>query len=185
MSGIDGRALREVLREQFAWRGDRSDDMPSADPTGWWREPSTLGQLGPALAALFVGERPTVVLGVEARGFLLGPLVALALGVGFVEVRKDRGQLTDSDAWVSRTAPPDYRDRQLLLGFPRRLVRSGDRALLVDDWVDTGGQALGVRRLVEAVGAEWVGVASVVDALIDSSLRRRLVVRSLLFERDL
>lgn len=152
---------------------------------GWWRDPETLRSLGAGLAALFADLRPTVVLSPESRGHILGPLVAIALGVGFVEVRKDPDQLTDSDAWVKRTAPPDYLDRQLRLGFPRRLVRPHDRVLMVDDWIETGGQATAVRALVDEVGADWLGAATVVDALDDSALRRRLTVRSLLTYRDL
>jgi adenine phosphoribosyltransferase len=183
-----GRAradMRDRLREAFRWLGDRTDAHQYADVTGWWRRPDLLPELGPALAGLFAGEQPSVVLGIESRGCLLGPLTALAFGAGFVEVRKDRGPSADSEPWVQRTTPPDYRDRQLRLGFPRSLVGSGDRVLLVDDWIDTGGQALGVRLLVEDVGATWLGVATVVDALYDAQLRRHLDVRALLRMREL
>lgn len=121
----------------------------------------------------------------EARGFLLGPLVAAAIGVGFVEVRKDPSPVSDSDRWLRRTPPPDYRDRQLTLGIRKDLVADGDRVSLVDDWIDTGGQALGARRLVEDTGATWLGVAVVVDALESNMVRRRLGVRSLIHHRDL
>jgi adenine phosphoribosyltransferase len=66
--------------------------------------------------------------------------------VGLVEVQKDPSPATDSDDWVTETTPPDYRDRHLSLGFPRRLVSPSDRVVLVYDWGDTGGQALGTRR---------------------------------------
>jgi adenine phosphoribosyltransferase len=176
---------RDRLLECFAWRGDRTDDSSYADVTGWWRTPAVLSDLGRLLGRLFADVSPTVVLGVEARGFILGPLVAVTLGVSFVEVRKDPEQFSDSDAWLRRTTPPDYRDRQLTLGFRRDLVHGSDRVLLVDDWIDTGGQALGVHRLVEAAGATWLGVATVVDALESNEVRRRLNVRSLLHMRDL
>lgn len=57
--------------------------------------------------------------------------------------------------------------------------------LLVDDWIDTGGQAMGARQLVRDVEAAWVGVAAVVDALEGNEVRRRLGVRSLFREREL
>jgi adenine phosphoribosyltransferase len=116
---------------------------------------------------------------------LLGPLVALSLGVGFVEVRKNRGPASDSDAWWQRTTPPDYHDRQLSLGFPKRLLKTSDRVLLVDEWVDTGGQALAANYLVQDAQATWLGLATVVDALKYSEVRRRLNVRSLFHIRDL
>ena len=58
-------------------------------------------------------------------------------------------------------------------------------ACFVDDWVDSGGQALGVQRLVERTGASWVGSAVIVDALTDHRVRRQLAVRALLHVRDL
>jgi adenine phosphoribosyltransferase len=152
---------------------------------GWWRRPDLLGHLGPALAQLFAGEQPTVVLGPESRGCLLGPLVALRFDVGFVEVRKDRVASSDSDLWLQRTTPPDYQDRHLTLGFRKSLVNGGDRVLFVDDWIETGGQADGVHLLVEDAGATWIGAATVVDALSSNKVRRHLNVRSLLHVREL
>ncbi|PPK71122.1 phosphoribosyltransferase family protein [Actinokineospora auranticolor] len=177
--------LRTRLRDRFAWRGDRTDDSVFADLTGWWRDPDLLRDLGPALAGLFADTEPTVVLGLQSRGFIIGPLVAAALGIGFVEVRKDPRQLSDSDAWYRCTTPPDYRDRQLHLGFPRRLVGPADRVLLVDDWIATGGQAAGAHSLVTAAGARWLGAAVIVDSLSDNQARRRLGVRSLLLDRHI
>lgn len=174
------RAVRDRLLACFAWRGDRTDDSWYADVTGWWRSPAVLRDLGPLLGGLFQDVRPTLVLGIESRGCLLGPLVAVALGAGFVEVRKDPARPVDSDAWLRRTTPPDYRDRQLTLGFRRALVTGSDQVLLVDDWIDTGGQALGVYRMIQEAEATWLGVATVVDALKSNEVRRRLNVRSAL-----
>ena len=177
--------LRAQLRSAFTWRGDRWDDSYLADVTGWWRDPKLLVQLGPALAELHRHREPTVILGLQSRGSLLGPLVAQSLGVGFVEVRKEPSPAADSDDWVEVTTPPDYRDRHLTLGFRRRLVVPEDRVLLVDDWIDTGGQALGTRALVTEVGASWIGVAVVVDALSDHAIRRDLSVKCLVHMREL
>jgi adenine phosphoribosyltransferase len=173
------------LRQAFAWRGDRPDEHVYADITGWWRDADLLRLLGPALADLFPEATPTVVLGPDSRGSLVGPLVALHLGVGFVEVRKNRTPAGDSDQWIRRLTPPDYRDRHLELGFRRGLVRSSDHVLLVDDWVDTGSQAATVRAMVDGTGATWAGFGCIVDALDDPRLRRDLRLRSLLHVRDL
>jgi adenine phosphoribosyltransferase len=177
--------IQDTLLRSFAWRGDRFDDTSYADMTGWWRNPAVLGSVGAALARLYREERPTVVVGPQSRGMLVGALTAVALRVGFVEVRKNPQPMSDSDALLRRTSAPDYSDRHKVLGFPRRLLRAGDRALMVDDWVATGATALTVRALVEDSGAEWIGVAAVVDALEDSGLRRRLPLRALLRERNL
>ena len=181
----EDRRLRADLRAAFRWRRDRTDDHDYADPTSWWADPNILIRLGPALATLFADPLPTVVLGLQSRGSLLGALVAVHLQVGLVEVRKDPHPSTDSDRWLMTRTPPDYRDRTLELGLRRAHLGAGDRALLVDDWVETGGQAIAVRALVQEAGAGWCGAAVVVDGLRDSRLRRDLQIRSLLHLRDL
>jgi adenine phosphoribosyltransferase len=177
--------VKSGLRDVFTWRGDRTDRHRYADVTGWWRRPELLGNLGRALAQLFADRPPTVVLGPQSSGCLLGPLVALHLHVGFVEVRKDRGPSGDSDAWLRRTTPPDYQDRHLSLGFRKRLITGGDRVLFVDDWIETGGQAHSAHLLTQDAEATWLGAATVVDALHSHQTRRHLNVRSLLHIREL
>jgi len=177
--------LRGQLRASFRWIGDRTDPDYRADVTGWWRDPEIVRQIGAALAGLFSDERPTVVLGTQSRGSLLGVLVAHHLGVGFAEVRKDPSRAADSDAWWEASTAPDYRDRHLRLGVRRSLLQSGDSVLFVDDWVDTGAQAVACRALVEMSGARWCGAAVIVDGLREAGLRRLLQVRALLNIRDL
>jgi adenine phosphoribosyltransferase len=184
MAPYEGRELAERLAGSFVWRTDRGEDHVTADLTGWWRDPRLLASLGPALAGLY-DTRPTVVLGPQSRGSLLGALVAAHLGAGLVEARKNPGRASDSDEWRRRTTPPDHRDRHVVFGFRGRLVRPRDRVLLVDDWAETGATATACRGLVADAGAEWVGAAVVVDALDDSRMRRDLPVRSLLHLRDL
>jgi adenine phosphoribosyltransferase len=186
MPGNDRKEIRERLRAAFAWRSDQTDGSQYADVTGFWRDAQLLRSLGPALAALFAASpSPTVVLGPDSRGSLVGPLVAVHLGVGFVEVRKNRGPLTDSDLWVRRTTPPDYRDRHLELGFRRDLVNAADRVLVVDDWIETGSQVRAIKQMIDTVDASWLGGACIVDALTDPRLRRDLHIRSLVHMRDL
>jgi adenine phosphoribosyltransferase len=164
--------LRERLRAGFAVPG-------GGDGSGLWRDPGLLGELGPALAGLHA-EQPTVVAGIQSLGMLLGPLVALHLGAGFVAIHKyaHAGEDDGEPLW-RRTTPPDYRDRSLELALPQRLVGRRDRVLLVDDWIETGAQATAVARLVRDAGARWVGVSVVVDGTT-SEVRRRLNVRCLL-----
>jgi adenine phosphoribosyltransferase len=100
-------------------------------------------------------------------------------------VRKNPSPLTDSDSWVRRTTPPDYRDRHLELGFRRGLLQPSDLVLVTDDWIETGSQARTIRQLVESVNVGWVGVACVVDGMTDPRLRRNLEVRSLLRVREI
>lgn len=180
---VDGE-FRRRLTAAFSWRTDRGERGSSADVTGWWRDPDLIRELGPALGNLY-DEAPTVVVGPVSRGSLLGALTASALGVGFVEVRKNSAQAADSDRWVTRTAAPDYRDRQLVFGFRHDLIQAGDRVLMVDDWADTGATALVVRALIGDRRAHWIGAAVIVDGLTDARLRHDLPVRALLDIRNL
>ncbi len=177
--------LRSDMRTAFRWLADRPDDRFAAEPTGWWADASILRQLGPALAEPARGSDPTHIVGPESRGGLLGALVAVELKIGLVELRKDPEPSTDSDRWITARTPPDYQDRNLRLGLRRDLLPIGSRVLFVDDWIDTGGQAIAARRIVEAAEATWCGASVIVDALSDARLRRDLSVSSMFRDREL
>lgn len=167
------------LRESFRWTGE---DI--SDPSRWWSDGETLRELGPALAELFADDGVSVVAGIEARGFVLGPLVAASLGVGFVEVRKDEHPSEIGEQLLRRTTPPDFQGRSLTMTIRRSALGPGDRVLLVDDWIETGAQAIAARDLVHDAEAQWLGVAVIVDA-VPSGTRRDLDVRALLREASL
>lgn len=98
------------------------------------------------------------VVGMEARGFILGPPVALALGVGFVPVRK-AGRLPRTTH--QRTYALEY--GEATLEMHQDALTRGQRALLVDDVLATGGTAAATRELVEACGAVVAGVAVLIE----------------------
>jgi adenine phosphoribosyltransferase len=106
----------------------------------------------------------THVVGVEARGFLLGGAAALRLGAGFVAVRKSDGLLPGEKVTVETSA--DYRERRHHLRM-QVVLGPADRVLLVDDWAERGSQARGVRQLVAACGATFLGTSVLVDQLAD------------------
>ncbi len=98
------------------------------------------------------------VVGMEARGFILGAPVALALGVGFVPVRK-AGKLPGETHAVSY----DLEYGSATLEVHRDAIAPGERVLLVDDVLATGGTVAATRQLVEACGGEVVGVAMLME----------------------
>jgi len=169
---VHSSPIAQRLRASF-----RSLDQIS-DPSAWWADASILAELGPALANLYRDESPTIVVGIEARGFVIGPLAALALGVGFGEIRKNVHPDIARERLIRRTAPPDYLDRSITLTLRPNLLQPRDRVLLVDDWIETGASATAVRDIVLDAEASWIGVAVIVDAL-PSGTRHQLGVRSL------
>jgi len=98
------------------------------------------------------------VIGMEARGFILAAPVALALGVGFVPVRKP-GKLPAATYSVSYTL--EYGEETLEMHTDA--VAAGERVLLVDDVLATGGTAAATAQLVEKCGATVHGVAVLME----------------------
>lgn len=98
------------------------------------------------------------VIGMEARGFILAAPVALALGVGFVPVRK-AGKLPRETHAVSYSL--EYGDATLEVH--RDAVAPGERVLLVDDVLATGGTVAATRELVEACGGVCVAVSVLME----------------------
>ena len=100
----------------------------------------------------------TKVVGIEARGFILAAPVALALGVGFVPVRK-AGKLPGDIHEVSYSL--EYGEE--VLQMQRDAVEPGERVLVVDDVLATGGTMAAARRLVEDCGGEVAAVAVLME----------------------
>ncbi|MFO1176416.1 MAG: adenine phosphoribosyltransferase [Paracoccaceae bacterium] len=116
----------------------------------------------------YAGERIDKVVGLEARGFILGGAVAHQLTVGFVPIRK-KGKLPG--ATVSQAYKLEY--GEAIMEIHEDALKPGDKVLLVDDLLATGGTAEAGIRLVERLGASVVGCAFVVD-LPDLGGRRLL-----------
>ena len=98
------------------------------------------------------------VVGMEARGFILAAPVALALGAGFVPVRK-AGKLPRETHAVSYSL--EYGEATLELH--RDAIAPGERVLLVDDVLATGGTVAATRQLVEECGGVCVGVSVLLE----------------------
>jgi adenine phosphoribosyltransferase len=131
-----------------------------------------------ALAEPYASAGITHVAGIEARGFLLGAAVAARLRAGFVAIRKGDGLLPG--AKHVRTAPPDYRGNSACLRLQQDALGRGDRVLLVDDWFETGSQAITARALIEDAGGDYAGSSIVVDQLTAPARDRRAPVAALM-----
>ncbi|HEY2191232.1 MAG TPA: adenine phosphoribosyltransferase [Actinomycetospora sp.] len=151
----DGRLVADLLRTvpDFPKPGILFWDLTTvlADAAGL---AATTRLLGGSLD----GSPVDVVIGIEARGFLLGAAVAQALGLGIVPVRK-QGKLPAVAA--SRSYDLEYGSATLEL--PAGVLAPRARALLVDDVLATGGTARAACELVEECGASVAALAVVLE----------------------
>ena len=102
--------------------------------------------------------RPDVVAGLDARGFILGAVLAYELNVGFVPIRK-KGKLPFDT--VSETYELEYGSATVELHTDA--VSPGDKVVLIDDLIATGGTMMAGRRLLERLGAIVTEGAAIVD----------------------
>ena len=102
--------------------------------------------------------RPDVVAGLDARGFILGSVVAYELGLGFVPIRK-KGKLPFTT--VEETYELEYGSATVELHTDA--VRPGQRVLLIDDLIATGGTMMAGKKLLEKLGATVMEGAAIVD----------------------
>ena len=128
------------------------------DITTLLRDPRGFALAIDRIADHFMGMGITKVVGAEARGFLVAAPVAYRLGAGFVPARKP-GKLP------RETRSEEY---ELEYGFDRLEIHadsigSGDKVLLVDDLIATGGTAVAQVKMIESSGAELVGMGFLME----------------------
>jgi adenine phosphoribosyltransferase len=122
------------------------------DITPVLRDGELFGAVVAEMSRPFLKAGVTHVMGIEARGFILGGAVATTLGAGFVPARKP-GKLP----WERAAETYDLEYGSDALEAHRDALRRGDRVLVVDDVLATGGTARAAGQLARSLGAELVG----------------------------
>ena len=138
------------------------------DVTTLFADPRGFRMAVDQLLAPYAGARIDKVAGLEARGFILGGAVAHQLSTGFVPIRK-KGKLPG--AVISQAYSLEY--GEAVVEVHDDALMAGERVLVVDDLLATGGTAEAGIRLIERLGGVVVGCAFVVD-LPELGGRRRL-----------
>jgi adenine phosphoribosyltransferase len=98
------------------------------------------------------------VVGIEARGFIMASPVAYHFGAGFVPVRKK-----DKLPWNTQAAEYELEYGKATLEIHQDAVAPGERVLVVDDVLATGGTARATAQLVERIGGKVVGIACLIE----------------------
>ena len=111
-----------------------------------------------ALSEHYIDQEIDLVLGMEARGFIFGPAVAYRLNAGFVPIRKPK-KLPAATASISY----DLEYGKNTLEIHRDAISHGQRVVIVDDLLATGGTAQATVSLAESLGAKVVGCGFVVE----------------------
>ena len=101
---------------------------------------------------------PSAIAGLDARGFIIGSVIAYELNIGFLPIRK-KGKLPFTT--VEETYELEYGSATVEIHTDA--VKPGDRVVLIDDLIATGGTMMAGRRLLERLGAEVLEGAAIVD----------------------
>jgi adenine phosphoribosyltransferase len=111
-----------------------------------------------ALSEHYLNFGIDLVLGIEARGFIFGPALAYRLNAGFVPIRKPRKLPAETVKWTY-----DLEYGQDTLEIHKDAIRSGQRVIIVDDLLATGGTADACVQLAKSLGANIAGMGFVVE----------------------
>lgn len=128
------------------------------DITPLLADPVAFTALADALAELTVRHGATKIVGLEARGFILGAPAAVRAGVGFIPVRK-AGKLPG--ATLSQAYDLEYGSAEIEVHAED--LAAGDRVMVIDDVLATGGTAEASLQLIRRAGAEVAGVAVLME----------------------
>ncbi len=128
------------------------------DITPVLQDPRTFRVLIDIFVYRYMRQRLDLVAGIDARGFIVGSVLAYELNLGFVPVRK-KGKLP------SRTVSEDYTLEygNASVEMHADSVRPGQRVLLVDDLIATGGTMVAAIKLLQRLGANVVEAATIID----------------------
>ncbi|MCS6895218.1 MAG: adenine phosphoribosyltransferase [Bacteroidia bacterium] len=141
--------LRQTIREipDFPQKGVLFKDI-----TPVLLKPRLVERCVEELARQFRVRDITKVVGIESRGFLLGPMIAQQLGAGFVIVRK-KGKLPEVAASISY----ELEYGSATVEIAKDAIFPGDEVLIHDDLLATGGTAAATAKLVQQIGAKLAG----------------------------
>ena len=152
---VDCDGLKKLIREvpDFPKQGILFYDI-----TTLLKDKLGFARLIDALSEHYIGKEIDLVLGMEARGFIFGPALAYRLNAGFVPVRKP-GKLPAETEKVSY----DLEYGSNSLEVHKDAIKKGERVLIVDDLLATGGTAVATAKLASGLGAQIAGLAFVVE----------------------
>jgi adenine phosphoribosyltransferase len=154
-SDLNSDQLKKLIREvpDFPKKGILFYDI-----TTLLRDKTGFARLIDLFSEHYIGKHIDLILGMEARGFIFGPALAYRLNAGFVPVRKP-GKLPAATYRVEYEL--EYGSNALEIH--KDAIEPGQRVLIVDDLLATGGTAVATAKLVSSLGGQIAGMAFVVE----------------------
>ncbi len=150
---------RDFIRSQIRTVSDwPAPGVQFRDITPLLQNPKAFRVLIDQFVHRYFDVRPSAIAGLDARGFIIGAVLAYELNVGFVPIRK-KGKLPFTT--VAETYELEYGSATVELHTDA--VRSGDRVVLIDDLIATGGTMMAGKRLLERLGATVIEGAAIVE----------------------
>ncbi len=150
--------IRSSIREIPNWP---EQGVMFRDITTLLQNPTAFHKVIDILVARYKDKQVDVIAGLDARGFIFGPILAYELGIGFVPIRK-KGKLPFDT--VAESYILEYGDITTV-ELHTDAVKYGDRVVVVDDLIATGGTMLAACSLIKRLGGEIVDCAVVNDLL--------------------
>jgi adenine phosphoribosyltransferase len=152
---LDPAYIRDRIRTVPDWP---QPGVMFRDITPLLQDPKSLRVLVDLFVIRYMDQRLDLVAGIDARGFILGAIVAYELNLGFVPIRK-KGKLPFTT--VAESYELEYGSASVELHADA--CRAGDRVLLIDDLIATGGTMMAGKKLIERLGGIVVEGAAIVD----------------------
>ncbi|KQW68667.1 MULTISPECIES: adenine phosphoribosyltransferase [unclassified Methylibium] len=153
---MDDRSLiRQTIRTVPDWP---SPGVQFRDITPLLQNPKVFRVLIDQFVHRYFDLRPDAIAGLDARGFIIGSVLAYELNIGFVPIRK-KGKLPYTT--VEESYELEYGSAAVEIHTDA--VKAGDRVLLIDDLIATGGTMMAGKRLLERLGATVIEGAAIVD----------------------
>ncbi|AYR20561.1 adenine phosphoribosyltransferase [Alcaligenes faecalis] len=147
--------IRQIIRNVPDWP---KPGVTFRDITPVLQDPRSFRVLIDLFVYRYMGQKLDLVAGVDARGFIVGSVLAYELNLGFVPVRK-KGKLPFNT--VAEEYSLEYGNASVEMHTDS--VRPGQRVLLIDDLIATGGTLLAAARLLQRLGANVVEAAAIID----------------------
>lgn len=136
---------------------DTKTSGPRCDVTPLFAVPTAFAQLVGDLCAPYQSAAIDYVAGIDALGFILGAAMAMHMNKGFIPIRK--GGKLPVEAVAAEFV--DYTGQKKVLELRRGMIKTGDRVLVVDEWIETGAQVQAAVDLIEKEGGNVVGIATI------------------------